>query len=414
MHRRRFLDLGGRAFTASALMPGMFRDEFATGPIASIDRDVIVPGRRDGGTWFHPRPCLVPGVEGSHVLMTVQSISGSDVFGPVQWTISSDLGKTWSRPESIPGLGRNDLGSGRESGVCDVVPEFHPPTGTVLAIGHNVVYRDGVLEKPQPKRWPIYVVRSPEGRWSDPKPLRWDDLRASMIYSCGCSQRLVLDDGDILVPLTFGADGREDRSVTSARCGFDGRDLRIRTVGNTLELPIRRGLLEPSLARFQGRYFMTIRAEDDRGYVSVSEDGLRWAPRQAWCWDDGSPLSLSTTQQHWLTHSDGLFLVYTRKTEANARVMRWRAPLFVAEVDPRTLRLVRASERVVVPLAGDPANQPDRVARMGNFHTLDVSPDESWVTVGEERPKDGWKGDTILARIRWRRPNRSWRPPGPV
>jgi hypothetical protein len=43
---------------------------------------------------------------------------------------------------------------------------------------------------------------------------------------------------------------------------------------------------------------------------------------------------------------------------------------------------------------------------MGNFHTVAAAPGESWVTVGETRPDDGWKGDTLLARIRWSRPNR--------
>jgi len=27
---------------------------------------------------------------------------------------------------------------------------------------------------------------------------------------------------------------------------------------------------------------------------------------------------------------------------------------------------------------------------MGNFHTVAASPDESWVTVGETLPADGW------------------------
>ena len=41
----------------------------------------------------------------------------------------------------------------------------------------------------------------------------------------------------------------------------------------------------------------------------------------------------------------------------------------------------------------------------GNFHTLNVVPDESWVTVGEWQPKNGIKGDLLLARIRWSVPN---------
>ena len=166
-----------------------------------------------------------------------------------------------------------------------------------------------------------------------------------------------------------------------------------------------RGLLEPSVTEFRGRFFLTLRAEDNRGYVCASDDGLKWTPKQAWMWDDGEPLTLSTTQQHWLAHSDALWLVYTRKDPANVNVLRWRSPLFMAQVDTTTLRLLRESERVVLPLVGDGVKDPDRVAIMGNFHTTNVSPDESWVTVGEWQPKNGIKGDMLVARIRWSRPN---------
>jgi acetyl esterase/lipase len=78
-------------------------------------------------------------------------------------------------------------------------------------------------------------------------------------------------------------------------------------------------------------------------------------------------------------------------------VVRWRSPLWMAQVDPATLRLRRDTERVVLPLVGDGVNDPKRVAIMGNFHTTSVTPDESWVTVGEWQPMNGIKGDLLLA-----------------
>ena len=409
LDRRRFLGAGVGLF--SALAGGGFvgragaDQERDGGLIAGVRREVIFPGRRDGVTWFHPRACMVPAEGGPTALMTLQTIGGSDVFGPVHWTTSNDLGRTWSPPEPIPGLARRDLGDGWEEGVCDVVPEHHPATDTALAIGHNVYYKKGVLANPQRRRWPVYVVRSADGRWSEPRRLEWSDPRGTAIYTCGCAQRVVLDDGDILVPLSFGPEGRADRLVTSVRCSFDGRALQIREVGSELVNKAGRGLLEPSLAHLDDRFYMTIRAEDDRGYVTTSDDGLRWAPQQPWLWDDGEPLVMSTTQQRWLPHSDGLFLVYTRKAKENVNVMRWRAPLYVAEVDRETLRLIRATERVVLPLIGDGIANAKHVARMGNFHTVAAAPGESWVTVGETLPDDGWRGDTLLARIQWSRPN---------
>jgi len=379
--------------------------------IRSIESNVIFPGRQTSPTWFQPRACAIPGAGETSVLMTLQTISGSDNYGSVHWTITQDGGLHWSQPAPIASLERRPLQSepgtdnaGWEEGVCDVVPEFHPQTGAVLAIGHNVYYRNNVLAKPQRARWPVYVVRSADGRWSEPRRLEWTDPRGRFIYTCGCAQRLTEKNGDVLIPLSFAATADEPRSVASVLCSFDGQTLAIRKLGNVLSNPIKRGLLEPSLAYWGGRYYMTIRAEDDRGYVAVSDDGLQWQPQQPWAWDDGEPLTMSTTQQRWLPHSEGLFLVYTRKTDENMNVSRWRAPLFLAAVDPSNLKLSRVSERVVFPLVGDGVQNGKHVAGMGNFHTVAAGPDESWVTVGEERSNDGWNGDTLLGRIRWTRP----------
>jgi len=374
--------------------------------IASITHEAAIPGRPGTPAWFHPRACLISSGQGNEVLATLQTIHGSDVFGPVHWMTSHDMGRTWAAPAPIPGLGRSPAADGLEAGVCDVVPEFHPATRSVLAIGHDVFYRNNVLARPQPRRKPVYVVRSADGAWTAPRRLEWDDPRASAIHSCGCSQRIMTAGGDVLIPLTFGATDREDRSITSVLCSFDGRSLQIRRVGGVLEHRVKRGLLEPSLTVLDGRYYMTIRAEDDRGYVSTSPDGLAWEPMRPWCWDDGEPLAMSSTQQHWLTHSDGLYLVYTRKTDENARVVRWRSPLFLARVDRSSLRLIRSTERIVLPVVGDARTDPARVPLMGNFHVVNASPEESWVTVGENRPKEAWWGDFLLARILWSRPNR--------
>ncbi|UCD29766.1 MAG: exo-alpha-sialidase, partial [Planctomycetota bacterium] len=377
-----------------------------TGLVRSIENKIIWNGRVGGTTWFHPRACMIHSASKSVGLMTLQSIGGSDYFGPVYWSVTEDLGKTWSEPEPIFSLGRRVLGGDLQEGVCDVVPEYHPKTKVVLAIGHNVYYREGRLARPQLKRYPVYVVRSPEGSWSETRKLEWDDPRATRIYSCGCGQRVTMENGDLLIPLSFGPKEREDRSVSTVLCSFDGRTVKIKRCGNKLHNGVKRGLLEPSLARFGGRYYMTIRAEDGRGYVTSSDDGLHWVEQRAWCWDDGEPLTMSTTQQHWLVHSEGLYLVYTRKAKGNVKVFRWRAPLYMAAVDHESLRLIRSTERVVFPLIGDGINEAKHVARMGNFHTTSAAPEESWVTVGECLPADGWRGDLLMARIRWSKPNR--------
>ena len=147
---------------------------------------------------------------------------------------------------------------------------------------------------------------------------------------------------------------------------------------------------------------------DDRGYVTRSTDGLHFEPIRR-----GS----STTARTWATTTrsstgsrtaTGLFLVYTRRGANNDHVFRHRAPLFMARVDPRRLRVIRETERILV---------PERGARLGNFGVTDVSASETWVTVAEWMqtwgPNDvmpvdnpyGSDGSVWIARIQWDREN---------
>ncbi len=368
--------------------------------IESIEKIVLPAPPVAGGTWFHPRACMAAG----QAFMTLQHITGSDYFGPVHWTTSDDLGRSWSEFRPAPPLGWVKQPGGGNEGVCDVTPEFHPQTGTVLALGHNVFYKTANFQRDQPPRWPVYAVWK-DGEWGPRQKLVWNDPRGSHIYTNNCGQRVVLPDGDVMMSFTFGVKDKP-RSVCGVRCSFDGRRLAIKETGPELANPKGRGLLEPSLARFGGRFYLTIRAEDGRGYVAASDDGLRYEPKQAWAWDDGEPLMMSTTQQHWLAHSDGIFLVYTRKDATNVNVIRWRSPLWAAQVDVKTLRLIRSTERVVLPLMGDGVNKAGLVPMMGNFGVCNASPDESWVTDGSWCPKAGNSGELQLARIRWSKPSR--------
>ena len=379
--------------------------------IKSITKETIFRNRDGSGTtWFHPRPCLVPGPEGAPTLFAnLQAIGGSDYFGPVHWTESTDRGATWSKPQPIPALGRDPLKQhpGLLAGVCDVVPQYHPKTETILAMGHVVFYRGPRFARgDQLARYPVYSVRQNDGTWSERKILKWNDPRGSFIYTNNCGQRVVMPDGDIMMSFTFGSNAK-NRMVAGVRCSFDGTDLKIKEVGPSLKNEVGRGLLEPSITQFQNQFFMTIRAEDGHGYVAVSPDGLNYQRKTAWAWDDGKPIAMSTTQQHWLTHSDGLFLVYTRKDDSNLNVIRWRSPLWVARVDPEKLCLIRETEQVVLPLVGDGVNKPNQVALMGNFAVTNISPSESCVTVGEWLPRNGAKGDALLSRIRWNKPNQN-------
>lgn len=366
--------------------------------LRSIEKHVVVPEGAPGPLWFHPRACSL----GKNVFMTLQPIMGSDFFGHVHFTISPDLGKTWCPFEPAPPLGLVPAEGGWNEGVCDVTPEFHARTQTVLALGHNVFYRGRGFDKNQPPRWPVYAVWK-DGVWGARRKLVWEDARGSHIYSNNCGQRVVMPDGTVMMSFTFGIKD-QPRAVCGVRCSFDGEILEVKETGNALTNPVGRGLLEPSLTRFENKFYLTIRAEDHRGYVAVSEDGVNYQPQQPWRWDDGQPLVTHTTQQHWLSHSEGLFLVYTRQDASNTKIMRWRSPLWTAQVDVKRMCLIKATERIALPIQGDSHLHPELVAFHGNFGIAHVSPQESWITDGSWCPKT-MRGELALARIVWSRAN---------
>ncbi|MDA0746048.1 MAG: sialidase family protein [bacterium] len=377
--------------------------------VLDASHEMVFNGREGEVTWFHPKVGMMPPENESDppvAVMCCQSITGSDVFGQIHESVSTDLGATWATPVPIASLGRHDLeAEGWQEGVCDFVPEWHRKSGRLLGIGQSVFYEDGVLARKQRRRNPVYAVRSPNGEWSAARKLECDDPRMTEGFTSGCVQRVTLENGEIILPCAWSPVGREDRAVGTLRCGFDGEEMKILEASEELRNTASRGLLEPTITRLDGRFYMTIRAEDDRGYVSTSDDGLTWAQQQAWTWEDGEPLWMSTTQQRWLTHSLALYLVYTRKAGHNENVIRWRSPLFMAEVDTERLCLIRETEREVFPLVGDAVNDPRGVALLGNFLPVNATVEESWVTVGENLIPVKGKGDALLARIQWTRPN---------
>jgi len=173
----------------------------------------------------------------------------------------------------------------------------------------------------------------------------------------GCTQRYDLPNGDILLPIYYKTPEATSSAVTVVRCRFDGQTLRYVEHADELSLDVPRGFAEPSLAKLGNRFFLTIR-NDQHGYIASGTDGLHFDRPKPWTFDDGTDLGNYNTQQHWVSHSDGLFLVYTRRGANNDHVFRHRAPLFIAQIDPERLCVVRATERILV---------PERGARLGNF-----------------------------------------------
>lgn len=358
--------------------------------------------------WYHARATPFPKSGGGApaVLMTLQKhLAVSDHYSGLSVMFSQDAGAHWTDPEPRPELEWQDEGQGVTIAVADVTPGWHAPTRKCLAIGTKVRYSQSgeqLSEVPRSNEAAYAVYDPATGTWTSWKMMAMPETEGKFYLVCpGCTQWLVEADGSILLPLYYRGPTGGVYSATVVRCAFDGETLSYVGQGDDFELPVERGFVEPSLARQAGRYFLTLR-NDQRAYVTSSSDGLHYEPVQPWTFDDGSDLGSYNTQAHWLSHSDGLFLIYTRRGANNDHIIRHRAPLFMAQIDPERLCVLRATEKILI---------PERGGEYGNFGANAVSPGESWVTVNEgvwsaDDRKRGAKGALFIARIKWSRPNR--------
>lgn len=363
--------------------------------------------------WVHARPGIVPSPEPDAPPLVVVPTHPCARRGPVNDFFdvmhsfrSADLGETWQGPfkhsEAFEPVYQPN---GDRCLFCDPVPQFHRASGKLLMTGGVVRYSDQdakLTGTPQGIPWSVYDCKT--HTWSRWRTFEIPGEPRLKAVSAGCVQRHDLEDGSLLLPVTgraLGGDKKSPRHATVLRCAFDGETIRYLEHGNLFTLPDARGACEPSLTRFGDRFYLTLR-NDVRGYVACSHDGLHFEEPRPWAFDDGREIGNYNTQQHWVTHSDGLSLAYTRRGLDNDHVIRHQAPLLMARVDPETITLIRDTEQILV---------PNRGARLGNFGTANITPTESWVMVSEWMKPIGCEqygsDNTIwFARLKWDRRNR--------
>jgi len=366
----------------------------------ALDVNEMLPPSREGGSWFQPRPVAIPTRDGAPLaVMTIQKAIGSDFFSGLSTLKSTDGGKTWSVPRADSGLGWRPGENELQVGICDITLGWHGPTKKVIGIGHTATYTKKGFAGIDHRRDTVWITYDPAtDQWTPWRVLALPSTPDDRYFINGVhGQWLTESDGSLLVPIYFLGPKIADKKWTFsfrgavARLTFDGRRLEYVTAGRELTLPVPRGLYEKSLTWHRDRYYLTMR-NDQKGYVAVSDDGLNFGPIHAWTFDDGSDLGSYNTHQKWVTHNDGLFLVYTRRGANNDHIPRHRAPLFIAQVDPEKLHVLRGTERVAV---------PERGVDIGNFDATTISADETWITVASTVAS----GPAYLARIRWSKPN---------
>lgn len=356
--------------------------------------------------WAQSRAALIPG-HPARVLLTTQQIekAGSHGYRDVFVTETTDGAKAWSQPAAIPSLARRRMPEGHDFVMGDICPQWHAATRVVLATGKTFGFDGGTKENRRHERVSYAIYHPAKNQWSGLKllalPEKDHEGKGILEPNAGCHQRWDLPNGEILLPIRYRKDPASRVYTTIvARCTFDGETLTYREHGSEFNVPKPRGLYEPSVCGFQDRCFLTMRAEET-GYVARGKDGLNYEPPVEWQFDDGQPLGSYNTQQHWVTHSGGLFLIYTRRGANNDHVFRHRAPIFIARVDPERLRVLRATEQVLMPETG--------LDLGGGFAPVEVSANETWVIsseMGFPKARIHEPNHVRLARILWAAPNK--------
>ena len=376
-------------------------------PPYRIEQSVILEGKKDLH-FTQSRTAIIPG-DPLRILLTTQEteLGGAHGYRDVFSISSTDMGRTWTAPASIASLRRTRLADGYDIVIGDVCPQWHARTGVVLATGKTFNFAGGTNEDRSRERVSYTVFDPATQSWNGLNLVKLPDVdhegKPMLEANAGCHQRYDLPDGQVLLPIRYRKDPKTRQYTTVvARCAFDGKTLTYVEHGSELTTASSgsRGLYEPSITAHGGRYFVTMRS-DLSAFVARSSDGINYERIVEWKYDDGKVLGSYNTQQHWVTHSDALYLVYTRKGAGNDHVFRHRAPLFIAQVDPEKLCVIRATEQVLLPETG---------VDLGNFGVTDVNPQETWVVTSEASfPKDRIHepNRVLLARIVWARPNQT-------
>ena len=395
--------LSTRPWSALALLSFAAALSTSAATAYKIEHNTLLTGH--GRQFFsQSRGALVPG-KPTRVIVTTQETDPTVTHGyrDLYSIETTDAGRTWSQPRRIETLRRKRMPEGYDFVMGDVCPQWHAATGRVLATGKTFGFLGGTKEDRGLERV-SYAVYSPKtDAWSELRllelPARDHEGRPILEPNSGCHQRVDLPNGEILLPIRYRKDSAHRYYTTIvARCRFDGERLTYVEHGSEFTIPRERGLYEPSIASFNGRFFLTMRA-DHSAFVARGKNGLEYDPFVEWKFDDGQVLGSYNTQQHWLTYNDTLFLIYTRRGANNDHVARHRAPLFIAEVDPDRLCVRRATEKILIP-----ENNADLGA---GFAVVDFSPQETWV-ITSEIPTRGSRdyNRVLMARLVWPEPNR--------
>ena len=201
-----------------------------------VKLETILSGYDHATCWVHPRAGVFKNDSVCIMTMSKLFLSRSDCFSGLFAMKSFDNGKTWSSPKPIESLAPK-YRNGGISVFCDAVPQYHEITDKLLLTGR--AFRDS-KSKDYSSNISYSVLSEPDSEWSP-----WDCLNVDGFEldeaTAGSGQRVDLEDGNILLPISYKQGGRFCSCVL--KCGFDGKTLYAIEKGVTLSLEIGRGFM---------------------------------------------------------------------------------------------------------------------------------------------------------------------------
>lgn len=341
-----------------------------------LERSAVQYGYDDEFSWVNGRAGVIPAsvalnpINKPTVVLPVHQVehAGPDIFQGLHTFRSRDLGLSWEGPFEEPAFRRSPVDEqvDRVRLVSNFTPRFHTASGTLLGIGENVVYERNNLLPDHPREIAYATFNVHNQTWSTWRVFELPDELRFANAGAGSGRRIDLDDGSILFPV-YSKEAETGRfHITVVHSNFDGQTLEYIQHSNTMTVvDAGHDLYEPSLTEFNGSYYLTFR-NDEEVYITRSVDGLQFDEPQSLHFDNGQHLDSDKTRQQWVSHSDGLYLAYTRQGKQT---------LFLARVDPEELQIIEQSGHPIIP--------SQRGGRLDNLDVTVISEDETWVIATE-------------------------------
>ncbi|MDB6003134.1 MAG: sialidase [Prosthecobacter sp.] len=374
-----------RSLLRAAAWLSILAGNVCAAPPFTLSTQLVREGAAPGSRWTIPRVTAMGMREGQpQLLMTLSKLSttGTDVYRGLGYATSTDGGTTWTPLVELPYIAR-PLRDGITGMFGAVLPVFHPQTGKVLLLGNCVGYTGyGTSSvKLTGLRYPAFAVYDvATAKWSADYTVLDDQQEANTTSGFPW----ILADGTLLWPCNGGQ---------VLKASFDGEKVTILARSPQIEGLGKqaKNTGEYHLTKSGDKFYIAMRCPD-QNRIAVSDDGQHFAPAVPLRWDDGTVVPSMATQMRWVRQQGRLYLVYTRVDPSSKGIFRNRAPLWMAELEPVTVRLKKSTEVIAVPIS------PGR-DDLGNFGATFVSDELSLITTSEFGRTRGSNSRVYLTKV---------------